>query len=147
MTNPAACSSGQVVVGSHVLNVSVSPPSSVIPLVSTAPNDKTVKKPFVLKYKNNLIKVCQDCRKNFDGCNDTMGLVVARAERRIVSNMATGVSFLGKESNSHYHLHMACITAVDSSFTSTDLVIPDSVKNQLSALQKVYLFICFNLSV
>ena len=62
--------------------------------------------PFVLKFKTNLIKVCQSCRKNYDGSNDTMGLVVARAERRIVSNLATGTQFLGRESNSHYHAHM-----------------------------------------
>ena len=63
-------------------------------------------KPFVLKLKTKQIRICQSCQKNYDGPNDTMGLVVARAERRLVSNLATGLQFLGKESNSHYHLHI-----------------------------------------
>ena len=54
----------------------------------------TNKKPFVLKLKTNHIKICQSCRKNYDGVNDTLGLVVARAERRLISNIATGVQFL-----------------------------------------------------
>lgn len=45
--------------------------------------------PFVLKFKTNQIKICQSCRKNYEDSNDTMGLVVARAERRMVSNLAT----------------------------------------------------------
>ena len=68
-----------------------------------------------------------------------MGLVVARAERRLVSNLATGLQFLGKESNSHYHLHIMCLRASGASFKGTDLVIPDDVKAQLNSLQKVYL--------
>ena len=63
-----------------------------------------------------------------------MGLVVARAERRLVSNLATGTQFLGRESNSHYHLHMACLKAADSTFTGDqDLVIPDDVKTKLNS--------------
>lgn len=49
------------------------------------------KKPFVLKLKTNQIHICQSCRKNYDGTNDTLELVVAHAERRLISNLATGV--------------------------------------------------------
>ena len=58
---------------------------------------------FVLKFKTRLLKVCQACRKSYDGVNDTMGLVVSRAERKVVLNTTTGTSFHGRESNSHYH--------------------------------------------
>lgn len=77
-----------------------------------------------------------------------MGLVVARAERRLVSNLATGTQFLGRESNSHFHLHMACLKAADSTFIGDhDLVVPDDVKIRLNDYQKLYLISCFKLSV
>ena len=63
------------------------------------------REPFVFKFKTKQIRICQSCRKGYDGSKDTLDLVVARAERRLVSNLATGVQFLGKESNSHYHAH------------------------------------------
>ena len=102
----------------------------------TAPSMAT-KKPFVLKLKTNHIKVCQSCRKNYDGVNDTLGLVVARAERRLICNLATGVQFLGKESNSHYHLHLSCLKSADMSFTGKDLMVPDDIKSASSAVQKI----------
>ena len=110
--------------------------------------DLNTKKPFILKFKTNSINICQSCRRNYEGPNDTMGLVVAHAERRLVSNLATGTQFLGRESNSHYHLHMACIRAADSTFTGDrDLVVPDEMKIQLNDFQKVYLISCFKASV
>lgn len=98
--------------------------------------------PFVLKFKTNQMKVCQSCRKNYEDANDTMGLVVARAERRMVSNLATGTQFLGRESNSHYHALMACLRQAKSSFTGTDLVIPVDVKENLTSFQKIFLVTC-----
>ena len=50
---------------------------------------KDTPKPFVLKLKAKNIKICQSCHKDYDGSNDTLGLVVARAERRLVSNLST----------------------------------------------------------
>ena len=77
-----------------------------------------------------------------------MGLLVARAERRLVSNLATGTQFLGRESNSHYHLHMACLKAADCTFTADqDLIVPDDVKISLNEYQKVYLISCFKVAV
>ena len=49
---------------------------------STATGNNT--KPFVLKSKQ--IKVCQSCRKTMKEQNDTLGMVVARAERRLIIN-------------------------------------------------------------
>lgn len=71
-----------------------------------------------------------------------MGLLVARAERRLVSNLVTGTQFLGRESNSHYHLHMMCLKLAKPSFTGEELVIQDELKSRLTALQKIYLITC-----
>ena len=135
-----SCSSGQIVVGSVVLNSSVTSP------VPHQSNGGSAKQPFTLKLRTNLIRIWQSCRKGFEETNDTMGLVVAWPERRLASNMATGVTFLGKKSNSYYHLHMACIVKADSSFNATtDLIIPSTL--ELNVYQKLYLTSCFNLCV
>ena len=68
-----------------------------------------------------------------------MGLVVAHAERRLVSNLSTGTQFLGRESNSHYHLHLLCLMKVDPSFIGKNLVVPEELKPLLTAVQKMYL--------
>ena len=64
--------------------------------------------------------------------------------RRLICNLATGVQFLGKESNSHYHLHLSCLKSADVSFTGKDLMVPDDIKPALSAVQKMYLATCFD---
>ena len=117
-----ASSHGQIFVGANI-NCS-----------NAHPADVNSKKPFTLKFS---IKICQSCRRNYEGPNDTMGLVVARAERRLVSNLSTCTQFLGKESNSHYHLHIACLKAASCTFNGdSDLVIPDEVILKLNNLQK-----------
>ena len=98
--------------------------------------------PFVLKFKTNLIKICQSCRGGYEGVNDTMGLVVARVERRVITNVSTGVQFLGRESNSHYHCRLSCIQLVDPSFQGVNLVIPLEVQSKLNQYQKLYLASC-----
>jgi hypothetical protein len=72
----------------------------------------------------------------------TLGLVVSRAERRLVSNLATGVQFLGKESNSHYHAHRVCLVKADATFSGAKLVVPPDVKENLNAYQRMYLATC-----
>ena len=99
-------------------------------------------KPFVLKLKANNIQVCQSCRKDYDGINDTLGLVVSRAERRLVSNLATVMQFLGKEGNSHYHAHKVCLLKADATFSGAKLVVKPEVKGKLSAYQRLYLATC-----
>ena len=47
---------------------------------------------------------------------------------RLVSNLATGKQFFGRESNSHYHLRMQCIKAVEPSFEAKEMVIPEESK-------------------
>lgn len=121
---PTASSNGQGLVGSNVFNVAGSfmPP---IPCssrsftwfssspVSTVPrsimaNSESSTKPFVLKMKTNQIRVCQSCREDYNGLNDTMGLLVARAKGRLVSNLLTGTEILGHEGNSFTRGAPAC---------------------------------------
>ena len=76
-----------------------------------------------------------------------MGLVVACAERRLVSNLATGNQFLGKESHSHYHLHMKCLSKVFPTFHGGMLQIPHDVKAKLNDMQKIFLHCCFGIQL
>ena len=108
----------------------------------TGPARKDTPKPFVLKLKAKNIKICQSCRKDYDGSN---GLVVARAERRLVSNLSTGVQFLGRESNSHYHAHKVCLMKADPAFSGAKLVVPDDLRDKLNPFQKVYIATCLEL--
>ncbi len=108
----------------------------------TFPSQTGSNNPFILKAKSPRIHICQVCRRNYDGPNDTMQLVAARAERRLVSNITTGCQFLSKESNSHYHVNLNCLKGAPPTFTGNDLIIPDDVKSKLTILQKVYLHIC-----
>ena len=52
-----------------------------------------------------------------------MGLIAAQAERCIILNVTTGTKFLAKKSNSHYHVHLRCLTA------HSNLVISQSIKS------------------
>ena len=122
--------------------------TSFSPALQSIPRASFItKKPFVLKLKTNQIKVCQSCRQNYDGPNDTMGLVVAHAERRLVSNLSNGTQFLGRESNSHYHLHLLCLKKADPSLLGKNLVVPEQLKPSLTAVQKMYLAACFDVII
>ena len=134
-------SRGQLVVGTGV-NVSIGSPS--FPTSSPSLQAFHVHpKPFILKLKTKQIRICQSCRQDYEGENDTLGLVVAHAERRIISNPATGLQFLGKEGNSHYHARMNCIRLADQSFKGQDLVIPEDLKLNLTIFQKFYIATIF----
>jgi len=127
-------SGGQVIVNGTGLNLNINGASTL--------NGKDTPKPFVLKLKAKNIRICQSCRKDYDGSNDTLGLVVSRAERRLVSNLATGVHFLGKESNSHYHAHKLCLVKADATFSGTKLVVPPDLRGKLNPYQRLYLATC-----
>ncbi len=148
----ASTSSIGLVVGSSI-NITTAPLTPTFPSMPTVSFNgtpqtvpysarKKYSNPFILKFKTQQIKVCQACRKDYDGVNDTMGLVVARAERRIISNLATGVQFM-RESNSHYHAHMSCLKHANPTFQPSGLIIPDSVKVVLTPIQKLFLISCF----
>ena len=141
-----ATSHGQVVLGTGVsLNIAspiLQSPSVLPNLANAARLSQNTSKSFTLKLKTKQIKVCQSCRKDYEGENDTLGLVVAHPERRLISNPITGTQFLGKESNSHYHAHMKCLKIVDSTFSGDRLVVPEDLVPKLTVYQKVYLNTC-----
>ena len=89
--------------------------------------------PFILKFKTGQIRICQSCRQGFS--EDTQ-LVIARSERHLDENVSTGVKFMGRPSNSHYHIHLACIQLVYPQFMGHMLIIPEEVKERLTTAQK-----------
>ena len=97
-------------------------PATGLPLTTSSTG---ITKPFYLKFLTKQIKVCQSCRSNYEGANDTLGMVVARAERRLIVNPLTGLQFLTKESNSHYHARISCLQLALPSFQSKDLVVTE----------------------
>ena len=114
---------GQLVLGSGVnLNISPPPVLQSLPVVSNIGNPTAghtankKSKPFTLKLRTKEIKICQSCCKDYEGENDTLGLVVAHLERRLISNPTTGTQFWGRESNSHYHANMMCLKKVSVFF-------------------------------
>ena len=84
-------------------------------------------------FQTPSIRICQSCQLNYSGQNDTMDLVVARAERRLVLNLSTGTQFLGgRESNSHYHLRLSCLMTANPEFVGDEMIISDDVKTSNS---------------
>ena len=63
-------------------------------------------KPFTLKPKTKQIKVCQSCHKDYEGENDTFGLVVAHPEQRLISNPITGAQLMEKEREFQFAAHI-----------------------------------------
>ena len=141
-----ATSQGQLVLGSGV-NFNISPPSVLqsLPVASNIGNPTAGRtankksKPFTLKLRTKQIKICQSCCKDYEGENDTLGLVVAHLERRLISNPTTGTQFWGRESNSHYHANMMCLKKVSGLF---EIEIPKELIPKLTIFQKVYLMTC-----
>ena len=146
-TTATATSQGQVYVGSSIVNQFSFPhiPSVSTPSVFTTAGissfHEPTKKPFVLKFKTPQIKVCQACRLNYDGSNDTMGLVVAREERYQIWQLASS-SLAEKVIRITTCISGTRIKAVDPSF---ELVVPENVMKQLNAFQKLYLNTCFQI--
>ena len=141
VSNSNHSSGGQVVVNETGVNFNIAA-SSPVQAMSTSQgtssshaHDKEITKPFILMIK---ICVCQSCRKNYDGINDTLGLVVARAEQRLVSNLSTGVQFLERASNSHYHAHKGCLMRA----LMARHMYKSNVRVKLDAYQKLYLSTC-----
>ena len=59
----------------------------------------------------------------------------------MISNVVTGVQFLGRESNSHYHCCLSCLQVIArlAPFQGVNLVVPDEVRSKLNQYQKLYL--------
>ena len=76
------------------------------------------------QFRTPSIRICQ---LDYTGQNDTMGLVVARTKRRLISNLSTGTQFLGRESNSHYHLRLSCLKTANGFVGYDEMIIPDDI--------------------
>ena len=102
---------------------------------------QTNHKPFFVKFLTRQIKVCQGCRKQFhdENTDPPLDVIVARLERRVISNPSTGDQMLTKESPSHYHPKLSCIRMVCPSFCKTNLVVPPELSLRLTAVHKAYL--------
>ena len=121
----------------QILSQRLQPTALGLGLQQASPHDR----PFTLKFLSKQTKLCQACRGQFH-TEDTMpavqlNLIVARLERRTISNPSTGVQFLSRESNSHYHLNLSCLCKASPAFSWDKLVIPPDIK--LSEDQKDYL--------
>lgn len=97
-------------------------------------HSQSTSKPFTLKLRTSAVRMCQGCRQELKD-----DLVVSRPERRLIQNTDTGVAFLGKESNSHYHVRLTCIQRVSPHFTGSQMLIPNDVREGLTRQQKVAL--------
>ena len=114
------------------------------PTVTTYNMQQTNRNPFFVKFLTKQIKVCQGCRKQFhdENTHPPRDVIIARLERRIVSNPSTGAQVLTKESPSHYHPRLCCIHMVCPSFQKTNLVVPQELSLRLTAAHRVYLDDC-----
>ena len=150
ITTPNSGASSSII---NITNRTVSP-TQLLPIYSSCscllqPSQSfslgsTNSNPFILKFKKPQIRVCQACRKDYKNDNDTMGLVMTRAERQLVSNLSTGSQFWVKKVT-HYHLHMKCLSTLCPAFNGRMLEIPHNVKTNFSLMQKMYLNCCFGI--
>ena len=95
-----------------------------------------------LGYQGSDKGFCAQAKKHSDlsTLTTTEAIYIWRAER-LVSNLITGVQFLRKESNSHYHAHRVSLMKTDATFSGAKLVPPD-VKENFNAYQRMYLATC-----
>ena len=107
--------------------------------------------PFFMKQMNTRIKVCQGCRQSLKSTNGELqpppyDYCVARQERRPYTDRASGqLRTPSRESDSHYHLRVKCIKAVEPSFICTSLVIPEDLP--LTDTHKAYIKEEFQISL
>ena len=104
-----------------------------------------------MKQMNTRIKVCQGCRQSPKSTNGELqpppyDYCVARQERRPYTDRASGqLRTPSRESDSHYHLRVKCIKAVEPSFICTSLVIPEDLP--LTDTHKAYIKEEFQISL
>ncbi len=63
-------------------------------------------------------------------------LIAARMECRPFRALDNSVRVPKSPSNSHYHLHMGCLTSADPGFNPLNLVLPDDVRDKLRVEHK-----------
>ena len=104
--------------------------NSHAPASSQQFTDVTSPYPFTLKFLNSRVQKCQGCKLLFrqPGVEiKSYDLIVSRLERRQFRSPSGELTTPWKPSNAHYHLHLECIRAADSSFIPSMINIPGSV--------------------
>ena len=110
---------------------------------------------FQVKFLTALIKVCAGCRNGYQHEPDEKGLpsppydlCLVRKEQHLFYNVVTGRQQLSALKNVHYHPNLACPKARCPSFDSSQVQIPNEIKEKL--LPEHWLFLlrtygCLNL--
>ena len=86
---------------------------------------------FTLKKMSARIKKCQGCKKQFHDTAPST-LVVSRLECRPFVSPDGSVKVPKTPKNSHYHLHMECLSSADPSFQPHQLCLPTDMRLALS---------------
>ena len=119
------------------------PPPNVFsspPCVSrhTELGSPSVRGQFTLKFINSRISKCQGCKGQLRSPGTPLplpphDLIVSRLECRPYMTPEKIVKTPKTPSNAHYHLRVECLRAADPQFSPRCLVVPEDVKDQLSA--------------
>lgn len=93
-------------------------------------------KPYKLCFKRGNISICNGCRNNFTKAD---GIVIQHAEFRHYTSPQSGLP-TSKFGNTYYHPKKVCIELKSGlQFDPNNLVVLDSIKEQLTASQKQHL--------
>ena len=101
-------------------------PQSSIPQQSS-PSMQKQSHPFFVRFISGNIHICQGCRGSLrllDGSIPDLlnGIVVARFEKRPYFDKTSGTwCYPQKETNSHYHLKLACVVKAEPLFVPSTL--------------------------
>lgn len=129
-------------------------------MASPASSSPTVSRPlpvngnsFFVRLIFGNIRICQGCRGSLRELNGSiplppMDIAVARLEQRPYFDKASG-SFCTpkKETHSHYHPRVACISIVEPNFFPKSLVVLLEVKEKLLQVHKNYIRTEFGLTI
>lgn len=101
----------------------------------------SVKGQFTLKFINSRISKCQGCKGLIRSPGTSLplpphDLIVSRLECRPYMTPDKTVKVPKTPSNAHYHLRVECLMAADPGFIPRQLVVPEDVKDKLSAQHK-----------
>lgn len=135
---------GQINVSGGLSQVGPVPSCSTpIPTVNT--------NPFYVRFLQGNIRMCQGCRSTLRLCDGKVpappfDLVVARAERRSFRDKFGTLITPQKEQPSHYHLRLDCIRAVEPTFVSQALRVPQDIMPLINAVHREYLRLLFGLN-
>ena len=116
----------------------------------TMPHFPSPPTPFRLVFIKGNISTCQGCKykfpRNSDGSivDPPYNIVIQHEQNRTFKNPTTS-SIQTKVGNAYYHVYLPCVTTNWPYFVGQDVLISDSVKEQLLLSHKELIY--FNLGV